>query len=196
MNRKFSGLKALAWAGVLMVSASGTLSAGEARAAERPQVVLETNHGEIVVELFQEEAPITVNNFLMYVNDGFYEGTVFHRIIPGFVIQGGGLTANLQRKQTRAPIENEADNGLKNERGTLSMARTQVVDSATSQFFINLEHNVALDHGVRDYGYAVFARVVEGMEVVDAIAAVETGMRAGQRDVPLDPPVIERAYLR
>ncbi len=195
MNRKLFWMGAWAWMGILMVG-GGPLSAGEARAAERPQVVMETTHGEIVVELFQEEAPITVNNFLMYVNEGFYDGVIFHRIIPGFVIQGGGLTPDLERKRTRAPIENEADNGLKNERGTLSMARTQAVDSATSQFFINLEHNVALDHGVRDFGYAVFARVVEGMDVVDAIAQVETGVRAGQPDVPLDPPVIERAYLR
>jgi peptidyl-prolyl cis-trans isomerase A (cyclophilin A) len=143
-------------------------------------VVMTTSHGDITIELFPDQAPITVENFVAYVDSGFYDGTIIHRVSPGFVIQGGGLTA-MGPKETRAPIQNEADNGLLNERGTLSMARTSDVNSATSQFFINLDNNQVLDHGVRDFGYAVFARVIEGMEVVDQIADVAIG--ANQRPV-------------
>jgi peptidyl-prolyl cis-trans isomerase A (cyclophilin A) len=124
------------------------------------------------------------------VDDGFFDGTIFHRVIPGFMIQGGGFDEAMAQKQTRAPIKNEADNGLKNLRGTLSMARTQVVDSATTQFFINVADNDFLDHGGRDFGYAVFAKVVEGMEVVDRIAKVKTGNRGGHQNVPVDAVVI------
>jgi cyclophilin family peptidyl-prolyl cis-trans isomerase len=156
-------------------------------------VILETSHGEITIELFQEQAPRTAANFLGYVDEGFFDGTVFHRVIPGFVIQGGGFDAVMRQKPTRPPVVNEADNGLKNLRGTLSMARTQEINSATSQFFINLQDNAFLDHGERDFGYAVFARVCGGMDAVDAIAAVKTGSRGGHQDVPLEPVVIRTA---
>lgn len=149
-----------------------------------------TSHGDFTVELFPKEAPETVENFLRYVDDGFFDGTIFHRIIPGFVIQGGGLTADFRPKRTRPPIRNEAKNGLKNERGTLAMARTSEIDSATSQFFVNLADNDFLDHGPHDYGYAVFGRVTEGMDVVDRIAGVPTGTRKGYQDAPLEDVVI------
>ena len=152
-----------------------------------------TSMGEFDVELLPEAAPITCENFLNYVNSGFFADTVIHRVIPGFVIQGGGLTADMNRKETAAPIRNEADNGLKNLRGTLSMARTSERDSATSQFFVNLKDNVPLDHSARDFGYAVFARVSRGMEVVDAIAAVATGRVGMHDDVPLEPVVVTAA---
>ena len=150
----------------------------------------ETSHGGFTVELFAGEAPVTVKNFLQYVDDGFFDGTIFHRIVPGFVIQGGGLTADFANKKTRAPISNEANNGLKNTRGSLSMARTNDINSATSQFFVNLKDNAFLDHGPRDYGYAVFGRVTEGLEVIDRIAAVSTGRRQGYQDAPLEDVVI------
>src|SRR5246127_140960 len=153
----------------------------------------ETSHGAFVIELFPKEAPITVENFLRYVDDGHFDGTIFHRIVPGFVIQGGGLTADFANKRTRAPISNEARNGLKNTRGTLSMARTTDVNSATSQFFVNLADNAFLDNGSRDYGYAVFGRVVEGMDTVDKIAGVKTGRRKGYQDAPMDDVVIVSA---
>ena len=167
----------------------------EAAAAEAPNtdcaagtsntVVIATNLGDITVELFPEQAPITVENFIQYVESCFYDGTIFHRVVPGFVLQGGGMTADGRPKQTRDPITNEADNGLLNERGTLSMARRPAVNSATSQFFINLVDNTVLDNGVRDFGYAVFARVTDGMDVVDRIAQVRT-----RNDRPEEPVVI------
>ena len=153
----------------------------------------ETSHGAFTIELFPKEAPVTVENFLKYVDDGFFDGTIFHRIVPGFVIQGGGLTADFANKKTRASIGNEAKNGLKNTRGSLSMARTSDINSATSQFFVNLSDNGFLDHGPRDYGYAVFGRVTEGMDVIDRIAAVTTGRRKGYQDAPLEDVVIVAA---
>lgn len=156
-------------------------------------VVFETTLGTIQIELCPEQAPVTVENFLEYVDAGFYDGTIFHRVIPGFMLQGGGFAADMTRKPTRPAIKNEADNGLKNARGALSMARTSEVDSATSQFFVNVVDNAFLDHGERDFGYAVFARVVEGMDVVDQIAAVETTTRGSYQDVPAEPVVIESA---
>ena len=149
-------------------------------------ITIVTNHGDIVIELFDEAAPISSENFTQYVADGFFAETVFHRAIPNFMIQGGGMTADMNKKETRAPIKNEAANGEKNLRGTLAMARTGEVDSATSQFFINLRDNAFLDHGDRDFGYAVFGRVTDGMDVVDAIANVDTGNVAGHQDVPLE----------
>ena len=157
-------------------------------------VVFETSHGTVKIEVLPDEAPVTVENFLKYVDEGFYEGTVFHRVIPGFMIQGGGFDAQMDQKNTHPPIKNEADNGLKNQRGTLSMARTQAKDSATSQFFINLKDNDFLDHGVRDFGYAVFAKVVDGMDVVDTIAGVATGSHGPHADVPVEPVMIKSAY--
>lgn len=156
-------------------------------------VVFKTSLGEFTIELYPDQAPVTVENFLAYVDAGFYDGTVFHRVIPDFVIQGGGFSSDMAQKPTRAPITNEADNGLKNRRGTLSMARTQEKDSATSQFFVNLADNKFLDHGERDFGYAVFATVTDGMDVIDRIAAVPTGTRRGHSDVPVEPVVVESA---
>lgn len=149
-------------------------------------VVFETSHGDITIELHEKEAPQSVANFLQYVDDGFYDGALFHRIVPGFVIQGGGLNADFSSKKTRTPVKNEAKNGLKNARGTLSMARTNDIDSATSQFFINLKDNDFLDNKPGSYGYAVFGRVTQGMDVVDTIAAVKTGRRKGYDDAPLE----------
>ena len=154
-------------------------------------VVNKTSKGEIRVELEAERAPLTVRNFLAYADEGFYDGTIFHRVIDGFMIQGGGFSADMRQKQTHDPIKNEANNGLKNARGTLAMARTSVVDSATAQFFINLVDNDMLNHGQRDFGYAVFGRVVGGMDVVDAIAKVRTGRSGAYQDVPVDAVVIE-----
>lgn len=156
-------------------------------------VVFSTTMGDITIELFPEEAPTTVENFLSYVDEGFYDGTVVHRVVPGFVIQGGGFTPEMTKKETRAPITNEADNGLKNVRGSLSMARLPDVNSATSQFFINLQDNASLDHGVQGFGYAVFARVVDGLDVIDAIAAVNTGTQGRMQNVPVEPVVITSA---
>ena len=148
----------------------------------KPMVLISTSLGDIKLELYEKEAPITVANFLSYVEEGFYDSTIFHRVINNFMVQGGGITADMKQKPTKAPIKNEADNGLKNERGTIAMARTADVNSATSQFFINHKDNSFLDHGVRDFGYAVFGKVVEGIEIVDKIAAVKT--RPG--DVPVE----------
>jgi len=159
----------------------------------KPVVVLETSLGSIEIELDAEKAPISAENFLAYVDSGHYDGTIFHRVIPGFMIQGGGFDPSLSQKPTEAPIENEAKNGLRNRRGTLAMARTNVVDSATSQFFINLKDNDFLDHSGRDYGYAVFGRVTSGMDVVDKIAAVKTATRGGHQNVPAEPVKIEKA---
>jgi peptidyl-prolyl cis-trans isomerase A (cyclophilin A) len=153
----------------------------------------ETSHGEFVVELFPKEAPVTVENFLRYVDDGHFDGTIFHRIVPGFVIQGGGLTADYVQKKTRPPVKNEAANGVRNERGTLSMARTDEIHSATSQFFVNLADNDFLDQRPGQYGYAVFGRIAEGMDVIDLIAKVGTGRRKGHSDAPLEDIVITSA---
>ncbi|NIP45321.1 MAG: peptidyl-prolyl cis-trans isomerase [Gammaproteobacteria bacterium] len=167
-------------------------------ADDTPRVRLETSLGSVVLVLERQKAPATVENFLGYVNDGFYDGTIFHRVIDGFMIQGGGFSADLSRKATRAPIKNEADNGLENKRGTIAMARTRDPHSATAQFFINVVDNGFLDHKAptgRGWGYAVFGQVVEGMEVVDKIRAQPTGVQAGMRDVPVTAITIERAVV-
>jgi peptidyl-prolyl cis-trans isomerase A (cyclophilin A) len=161
--------------------------------ADTSLIRFETSHGPFTVELFAKEAPITVENFLRYVDEGHFDGSIFHRIVPGFVIQGGGLDAQFRTKRTHAPIRNEAKNGLKNTRGTLSMARTGEIDSATSQFFVNLSDNDFLDHSARDFGYAVFGRVTQGMDAIDKIAAVKTGRRQGYQDAPLEDVVITSA---
>jgi len=150
-------------------------------------ITIETSHGDIVVELFEDAAPISCENFRRYATDGFFADTIFHRVIPNFMIQGGGFDEDMSQKKTREQIRNEADNGEKNVRGTLAMARTAVVDSATSQFFINLKGNDFLNHGGRDFGYAVFGKVSEGMDIVDSIAAVPTATKAGHQDVPVEP---------
>ncbi|MGO9515350.1 MAG: peptidylprolyl isomerase [Steroidobacteraceae bacterium] len=154
----------------------------------------ETTLGDFTIELFEKDAPETVANFLQYIDGKFFDGTIFHRIVPGFVIQGGGFTEDMTQKRTRPPIKNEADNGLKNERGTLSMARTNDINSATSQFFVNLKDNDFLDHKRGNFGYAVFARVTEGLDVIEKIAAVETGRRRGFEDVPLEAVVMKSVY--
>lgn len=164
-----------------------------------PRVRLETNRGVIIVELFPDKAPKTVANFLDYVRSGFYNGTIFHRVVPQFVVQGGGFDASFRQKPTKGPVENEATNKLSNLRGTVAMARTAEVHSATSQFFINLKDNTFLDHRdttPRGYGYCVFGRVVEGMEVVDAIAAIPTGPGGPfPAEVPQQPVVILKAEV-
>jgi peptidyl-prolyl cis-trans isomerase A (cyclophilin A) len=146
----------------------------------------ETSLGDFTIEFFEKEAPESVANFTRYIEEGFFDGTIFHRIVPGFVIQGGGFTEDMTQKKTKPPIKNEADNGLKNTRGTLSMARTNDINSATSQFFVNLKDNDFLDHSRGNFGYAVFAKVTDGMDVVDKIAAVETGRKRGFDDVPVE----------
>jgi len=146
----------------------------------------ETSLGDFSIELFEKEAPESVANFTRYIDEAFFDGTIFHRIVPGFVIQGGGFTEDMTQKKTKPPVKNEADNGLKNKRGSLSMARTNDINSATSQFFVNLKDNDFLDHSRANFGYAVFAKVTEGMDVVDKIAAVETGRKRGFDDVPVD----------
>jgi peptidyl-prolyl cis-trans isomerase A (cyclophilin A) len=153
----------------------------------------ETSLGNFTIELFEKEAPGTVENFLRYVDDGFFDGTIFHRVIPGFVIQGGGFSEDMTQKRPHAPIKNEADNGVKNARGTLSMARTNDINSATSQFFVNLRDNASLDHTRGNFGYAVFARVTEGMDTIDKIAEVETGRRRGHEDVPVEAVIVTSA---
>ena len=164
--------------------------------SENPVVLLETTSGDILVELYPDKAPETVANFLKYVDDGFYNNTIFHRVIPGFMIQGGGLTARMQQKDTSAPIKNEADNGLRNDRGTIAMARTMDPHSATAQFFINLVDNDFLNFQApsgNGWGYCVFGRVTEGMDVVDKIAKVKTTSVGMYQDVPSDLVVITGA---
>ena len=161
-------------------------------------ITLHTNHGDIVIELDFDNAPISANNFLQYCRDEFYAGTIFHRVIPGFMIQGGGMNEDMSEKSTREPIKNEADNGLSNDTGTLAMARTMVPDSASSQFFINIADNHFLNHTAptaQGWGYAVFGKVVDGMAVVDKIKAVETGNNGPHQDVPTETVVIEKTSI-
>ena len=182
----------------LMTPLLTAVMAASPAADQTTRVRLETTEGNIVLQLDRQQAPMTVDNFLAYVNDGFYDGTIFHRVIGDFMIQGGGYTADLSRKQTRAPIENEADNGLKNSRGTIAMARTGDPHSASAQFFINVKDNTMLNYTAankRGWGYAVFGRVVEGMDVVDKIRAQATGVKAGFRDVPIETIVIIHAVV-
>ncbi len=167
-------------------------------AGAKPKVELTTNMGKIVIELNPAKAPKSVANFLAYVKSGHYEETIFHRVISGFMIQGGGFTADMKQKKTNAPIKNEADNGLKNTRGTIAMARTNVVDSATCQFFINVVDNAMLNHrnkSPRGWGYTVFGHVTDGMGVVDKIRRVPTGVKNGMRDVPNTPVVIQKVRI-
>ncbi|MCP5277968.1 MAG: peptidyl-prolyl cis-trans isomerase [Thiobacillus sp.] len=162
-------------------------------------VKLTTNFGPITLELNAQAAPDTVSNFLQYVRDGHYDGTIFHRVIDGFMIQGGGFTSDMQQKATRPPIRNEADNGLKNEAYSIAMARTPNPDSATSQFFINVANNDFLNFrepSAQGYGYCVFGKVVEGQDVVDRVRKVRTGMRAGHQDVPAEDVIIEKAEVQ
>ncbi|WP_144172859.1 peptidylprolyl isomerase [Pseudomonas sp. Kh13] len=162
------------------------------------KVKLSTNHGDIVLQLDAEKAPLTTENFVQYVKDGHYNGTVFHRVIKGFMIQGGGFEPGMSQKKTRASIQNEADNGLKNKKYSIAMARTMEPHSASAQFFINASDNDFLNHSgknVQGWGYAVFGEVIEGREIVDAIEKVATGSKAGHQDVPKDDVVIEKAEI-
>ena len=164
-----------------------------------PVAVISTSMGDITVELFKDKAPVSVQNFLQYVNEGFYSGTIFHRVKPRFVIQGGGYSAEMVERGTRPPILNEATNGLKNTRGTLAMARTRALRSATSQFYINVVNNTDFDHvsyAPNEFGYAVFGRVLSGMEVVDQISTTPTGSKDGHDDVPLTPVVIKSITVK
>jgi cyclophilin family peptidyl-prolyl cis-trans isomerase len=164
-----------------------------------PVVVIETSAGTITAELFKDRAPVSVENFLQYARDGHYDGTIWHRVVSGYVIQGGGYTADMAEKSTRPPIQNEATNGLSNRRGTLAMARTRQARSATSQFYINLVDNPSLDHrgfAPDDFGYAVFGRVLSGMDVVDKIAAAKVGARDGMDTVPVTPILIKSVTER
>lgn len=186
-----------------MISMAAFLPVFFASAAEpapkRPQVTLETSKGKIVLELFPDKAPLTVENFISYVKSGFYDGTIFHRVIKGFMIQGGGLTPAMDNKPTKPPVQNEADNGLKNERSTIAMARTNDPHSATAQFFINLVNNEFLNHKGKNpqgWGYAVFGKVTEGMDVVDSIAKVQTGTKGQFGDVPVEPVMIQKATMK
>jgi peptidyl-prolyl cis-trans isomerase B (cyclophilin B) len=173
------------------------LFAGSALTADNnPKVMLDTSKGKIILELYPEKAPETVKNFLNYVDEKFYDGTIFHRVIPKFMIQGGGFTADMKHKPTGAPIKNEADTGLNNDRGTIAMARTGDPHSATAQFFINTANNDFLNHKSKTqqgWGYAAFGKVVAGMDTVDAISAVKTTTRGAYQDVPVEPVVIKTA---
>ena len=171
-------------------------NAQKAKPATNPQVEMVTSKGTIVIELDAVKAPITTANFLTYVKEGFYDGLIFHRVIPGFMVQGGGFNKDMQQKKTHSPIKNEAGNGLKNDRGTLAMARTNDPDSATAQFFINSVNNDFLNYqGKSNPGYAVFAKVVKGMEVVDAISKAKTGNSGMHGDVPVEPIIITSAKV-
>ncbi len=164
--------------------------------AANPQVEMKTSQGTLIIELYQDKAPKSVENFLQYAKDGFFNGTLFHRVIPGFMIQGGGFTPDMKQKETRAPIQNEAKNGLKNELGTLAMARTNDPHSATAQFFINLKDNSFLDNPGRDgWGYAVFGKVVQGLDVAQKIATAKTATSGFMQDVPTTPILIESVKL-
>ena len=161
-------------------------------------VLMQTNFGDITIELNHEKAPITAANFEQYVRDGFYDGVIFHRVIDGFMVQGGGFDVSMDQKETRANIENEADNGLKNDEGTLAMARTMDPHSASAQFFINVGDNAFLNHTGKDsqgWGYAVFGKVVDGMDIVNTIKKVATTSKSGHQDVPADPVVIDSATM-
>ncbi|MES1242868.1 MAG: peptidylprolyl isomerase [Acidobacteriota bacterium] len=180
------------------------VGAGAANAADtqapkaNPRVALETSKGRIVIELYPDKAPKTVANFLQYVNSGFYNGVIFHRVIPGFMIQGGGFTADMTQKETKGSIQNEADNGLRNDRGTIAMARTGDPHSASAQWFINVADNRSLNHTGKTqqgWGYAVFGKVVEGMDVADAIVGVRTTQKGPYGDVPVEPITITKASV-
>lgn len=179
----------MAWTGCLLAQDA------KKETASKVSVVMETSEGNIRIELWPDKAPTTVKNFLQYVDEGFYSGTIFHRVIDGFMIQGGGFTPDMQQKPTHAPIKNEATADLRNDRGTIAMARTGVVDSATAQFFINVQDNPNLNHRdetVRGFGYAVFGKVVEGMDVVDKIKKVPTSTVGMNQNVPVKPVIIQQ----
>lgn len=177
---------------------AGPLAGQEEKPAANPIVVMKTNLGDVTIELYPDKAPVTVENFLNYVEKKFYDGTIFHRVIDGFMIQGGGFLPDMTQKEPGPPIKNEAANGLKNERYTIAMARTNIVDSATAQFFINVADNAGLDHRDKTpqgYGYAVFGRVIDGTDVVDKIRGVKTTTKGMYKDVPVKPVVINKVRI-
>jgi peptidyl-prolyl cis-trans isomerase A (cyclophilin A) len=178
---------------VAVASAQATTPATPA--VSGPVVVLETTMGNLRIALDEQKAPVTVKNFLAYARAGHYDGTIFHRVIPRFMVQGGGMDATMKERATRAPIKNEAANKLRNDRGTVAMARTAEPNSATAQFFVNVKNNASLDYGIGGAGYAVFGTVIEGMDVVDRIVAVPTTSKGGHQDVPVTPVVIKRARV-
>ena len=181
------------FATILLGAAVGVFAAAVTAAPVNPKVLMKTTKGDMTIELFEDKAPLSVKNFLTYADEKFYDGTIFHRVIPDFMVQGGGYTAEMHEKASKPPIKNEAKNGLKNLKGTLAMARTEEIHSATCQFFINTEDNPDLDHKPNDpkrYGYAVFGKVIAGMEVLEAIRSVKTGVRRGHGDVPREPILI------
>jgi cyclophilin family peptidyl-prolyl cis-trans isomerase len=183
---------------VLAAVGAGAADAQAPVAKSNPRVALDTSKGKIVIELYPDKAPKSVDNFLQYVRSGFYDGVIFHRVIPGFMIQGGGFTADMSQKPTKGSIQNEADNGLRNERGTIAMARTGDPHSASAQWFINVADNRSLDHKGKTqqgWGYAVFGKVVEGMDVADAIVGVRTTQKGPYGDVPVEPIVIKKATV-
>ncbi len=176
----------------ILIIATIMLFSISACSKENTRVLMETTKGNITLELYTSKAPVTVKNFLRYVKEGFYEGTIFHRVIPNFMIQGGGFTPEMQKRETHAPIKNEAKNGLSNTRGTIAMARTRAIHSATAQFFINVKDNTFLNHGKRDFGYCVFGRVIKGMDVVDAIRMTPTQAMGMQQNVPVEEIIIKK----
>ena len=181
---------------LLFTSFTANAQSGNGSESNNPQVLMETSAGTIVMELYPDKAPKTVENFLKYVNEGFYDGTIFHRVIPNFMVQGGGFTEDFEKKITHAPIQNEADNGLRNRIGTVAMARTNDPHSATAQFFINVAQNSFLDFREktpRAWGYAVFGRVIEGMKTVNKIRMEKTGFKNGMKDVPMNTITIIKA---
>jgi len=191
-------IKNIIWALSLIFLVSASVLSAEEKKAAGPRAALETSKGTIVIELFPQKAPATVANFLSYVQEGFYNETIFHRVIDKFMIQGGGFLVDMKQKNTHPPIKNEADNGLRNNRGTIAMARTQDPNSATAQFFINTKDNDFLNHEEKSpqgWGYAVFGQVVEGMEVVDAISASKTGTKGHFRDVPVEMIIIKNVFV-
>lgn len=196
---KFSILTFLVLAPWLAIAQQAEPTPSNPFEKQMPSVIIHTSQGDIKLELYEDQAPVTVENFLDYARKGHYDGTIFHRVIPGFMIQGGGFDAELEQKPTDAPIKNEADNGMANARGTIAMARTNDPDSATAQFFINVVDNPSLDHrgkqSGRTWGYAVFGRVTEGMDVVDEIRFVPTEARGPHQDLPVEPVVIESVEI-
>lgn len=190
-------LAPIAGIAALFVLGASSLAAQSPAPAEKPnpRVALETSKGKIVIELFPAKAPLTVANFLQYAKEGFYDGVIFHRVIPGFMIQSGGFTPDMKQKPTKGQISNESKNGVKNERGTIAMARLSEPHTASSQFFINLKNNASLDASPRDWGYTVFGQVVEGMDVVDSIATVRTTQRGPHGDVPVEAVIIKKASV-
>jgi len=194
--RRFAALIALCLSVSIVHAADAPADAPANNPADNPHVLLKTNMGNITLELYQDKAPITVANFLSYVKSGFYKGTIFHRVIEDFMIQGGGYDKKMMPKATKSPIKNEAENGLKNEHYTLAMARTSAPNSAMSQFFINTVDNPGLDYPAPDgAGYCVFGKVIDGTETVDKIAKVPTGSRNGMENVPTEPVIIESASI-